>query len=561
MSISKKLYSVFFILIAFLAIVTVTGYIQLMNVKNTYSDILNDRVAKITEVKDVQYASAMQGVYMRSYVLDPEQGTLDNLKKQQEIISTKADDLSNKFYTENMKQELQIIEQNQEKFLASSQSIIDMVKNDKHDKALEIIDSGIRPANEAIQMSVDKVVDYQTEQIKIGQQDAEVKIHKGITFMITIALIALLVAIVCALYITRNIAKPVNALKEAASTIAQGDLTEPDIIVNSKDEIHSLAESFNTMKKSLQSLIANVMSNVEQTTAAAEELTASTDEVATASQDVAKQLEMITEGAHSAAETGKESAVAVEETASSVQMIASSTQEVHGGAIEAQTVAKQGHQTLRTTFKQLKVIQESSTDTKEKIRKLSQQSEKIGNITKVITAITDQTNLLALNAAIEAARAGEHGKGFAVVADEVRKLAEESKKSAEQIVRLTDIIQKDTVDVEQAVELTVSNVNDGVDLIHEAQQSFNAILTSVDTMAQKVEQVSAATQEVSAASEEVAASVQEMSQSADMAASSTELVAAATEEQAATIGEINSVAKSLTSNAIQLQEQVQKFKI
>lgn len=561
MSISKKLYSVFFILIAFIAIVAVTGYIQLMNVKNTYSDILNDRVAKITEVKDVQYASAMQGVYMRSYVLDPEQGTLDNLKKQQEIISTKADDLSTKFYTENMKQELQIIEQNQEKFLASSQSIIDMVKNDKHDKALEIIDSGIRPANEAIQMSVDKVVDYQTEQIKIGQQDAEVKIHKGITFMITIALIALLVAIVCALYITRNIAKPVNALKEAASTIAQGDLTEPDIIVNSKDEIHSLAESFNTMKKSLQSLIANVMSNVEQTTAAAEELTASTDEVATASQDVAKQLSMINDGAKSAAETGKESAIAVEETASSVQMIASSTQEVHGGAIEAQTVAKQGHQTLRTTFKQLKVIQESSTDTKEKIRKLSQQSEKIGNITKVITAITDQTNLLALNAAIEAARAGEHGKGFAVVADEVRKLAEESKKSAEQIVRLTDVIQKDTVDVEKAVELTVSNVNDGVDLIHEAQQSFNAILTSVDTMAQKVEQVSAATQEVSAASEEVAASVQEMSQSADMAASSTELVAAATEEQAATIGEINSVAKSLTSNAIQLQEQVQKFKI
>lgn len=561
MSISKKLYSVFFILIAFIAIVAVTGYIQLMNVKNTYSDILNDRVAKITEVKDVQYASAMQGVYMRSYVLDPEQGTLDNLKKQQEIISTKADDLSTKFYTENMKQELQIIEQNQEKFLASSQSIIDMVKNDKHDKALEIIDSGIRPANEAIQMSVDKVVDYQTEQIKIGQQDAEVKIHKGITFMITIALIALLVAIVCALYITRNIAKPVNALKEAASTIAQGDLTEPDIIVNSKDEIHSLAESFNTMKKSLQSLIANVMSNVEQTTAAAEELTASTDEVATASQDVAKQLSMINDGAKSAAETGKESAIAVEETASSVQMIASSTQEVHGGAIEAQTVAKQGHQTLRTTFKQLKVIQESSTDTKEKIRKLSQQSEKIGHITKVITAITDQTNLLALNAAIEAARAGEHGKGFAVVADEVRKLAEESKKSAEQIVRLTDIIQKDTVDVEQAVELTVSNVNDGVDLIHEAQQSFNAILTSVDTMAQKVEQVSAATQEVSAASEEVAASVQEMAQSAGMAASSTELVAAATEEQAATIGEINSVAKSLTSNAIQLQEQVQKFKI
>ena len=561
MSISKKLYSVFFILIAFLAIVTVTGYIQLMNVKNTYSDILDDRVAKITEVKDVQYASALQGVYMRSYVLKPEQETLDNLKKQQEIISTKVDDLSTKFYTENMKQELQNVEQNQEKFLASSQSIIDMVSKGKHDKALEMIESGIRPANEAMQSSVDKVVDYQTEQITIGEKDAESKIHTGITFMITVSLIALLVAIVCALYITRNIAKPVNALKEAASAIAQGDLTEPDIIVNSKDEIHSLAESFNMMKKNLQSLIANVMSNVEQTTAAAEELTASTDEVAKASQDVANQLEMINSGANSAAETGKESAIAVEETASSVQMIASSTQESHNGAIETQEVAKQGNETLKTTFKQLQVIQESSTNTKEKIHKLSQQSEQIGHITKVITAITDQTNLLALNAAIEAARAGEHGKGFAVVADEVRKLAEESKKSAEQIVRLTDVIQKDTVDVEQAVEMTVSNVNDGVDLIHEAQKSFNDILTSVDLMAKKAEQVSAATQEVSAASEEVAASVLEMAQAADMAANSTETVAAATEEQAATIGEIHSVAKALTSNAIQLQEQVQQFKV
>lgn len=561
MSIRKKLYSAFFILIAFIAIITITGFTQLYSIRNTYNQILDEQVAKVSEIKEVQYASAMQGLYMRSYALNPEQGTLDNLKEEQDIISKKIEDLTPKFQTEQMKKELQNIQPNQEKFLTSAQSVVDMVNKNKLDKAIDIMKNESRPANEAILASINKIVDYQTAQMNSGKQDAEAKAYKGIMIMITVSLIAFIVAVVSGLYITRKITKPVIALKEAAATIAQGDLSEPDIIVNSRDEIHSLAQSFNTMKRSLQSLISNVMSNVEQTTAAAEELTASTDEVATTSQDVANQLEAINEGANSAAETGKESANAVEETANSVQMIANSTQEVHSGAVEAQEVAKQGNLTLQTTFKQLKIIQESSSDTKDKIRKLSEQSEKIGSITKVITAITDQTNLLALNAAIEAARAGEHGKGFAVVADEVRKLAEESKKSAEEIVRLTNIIQTDTVDAEQAVELTVSNVNDGVGLIQEAQKSFNDILTSVDTMAQKLEQVSAATQQVSAATEEVAASVLEMSQAANTAASSTELVAAATEEQAATIGEINSVAKSLTENAISLQEQVQQFKV
>lgn len=561
MTIRKKLYSTFFILIAFIAIITITGFTQLYSIKNTYNQILVDRVAKVSEIKDVQYAVAMQGLYIRSYALNPEQGTLDNLKGQQDVISKKIEDLAPKFKTKQMKQELNNVQQNQEKFLASVQSVIDMVNKKKLGKAIDIMKNETRPANEAILASVNTIVDHETKQINTGKQNAEGMAHDGIITMMTVSLIAFIVAIVSGLYITRKITKPLIALKEAATTIAQGDLTEPDIIVKTKDEVHSLAQSFNTMKRSLQSLISNVMTNVEQTTAAAEELTASTDEVATTSQDVAKQLEAINEGANSAAETGKESAYAVEETANSVQMIASSTQEVHSGAVEAQEVANQGNLTLQTTYKQLKVIQESSSDTKDKIRKLSQQSEKIGNITKVITAITDQTNLLALNAAIEAARAGEHGKGFAVVADEVRKLAEESKKSAEEIVSLTNIIHTDTIDAEKAVEVTVSNVNDGVGLIQEAQKSFNAILTSVDTMAQKLEQVSAATQQVSAATEEVSASVQEISHAANTAASSTELVAAATEEQAATIGEINSVAKSLTENAINLQEQVKQFKV
>src|SRR5690606_34190453 len=125
---------------------------------------------------------------------------------------------------------------------------------------------------------------------------------------------------------------------------------------------------------------------------------------------------------------------------------------------------------------------------KEKIKQLSRQSAEIENITKVITDITDQTNLLALNAAIEAARAGEHGKGFAVVADEVRKLAEQSKNSASQIAGLTSTIQEDTREVEESVNATVQNVDQGVIYLQNAQVSFNHIVGSITDMTAQIQE-------------------------------------------------------------------------
>lgn len=561
MSVSKKLYSAFSILVFFMVVITIIGYVQLKNIQNTYHEILDQRVAKTMAIKEIKYASAMQGTFVTSYALNPIQDNLDNLKEQQEHVSKIIKEVEPGLKSGPMKHELENIKNNQTGFLKSTQSAVAMVDKGNKFQAADIIASEARPANEMILSSVERIVDYQTKQMNESRQVAENDVQQGIIMMLAGAFIALLVAIGCSLFITKKITKPVRALNKAAITIANGDLTQEDIIVHTKDEIHSLAQSFNTMKTNLQALISEVMENVEHTTAVAEELTASTDEVAVSSHDVADKLDMINEGANASAKVGNECATAIEETAGSVQTIANATQEVHSRALQTQEVAQKGNVTLQTTSNQLKIIQESSSMTRVKIRKLSQQSVEIGNITKVITEITDQTNLLALNAAIEAARAGEHGKGFAVVADEVRKLAEESKNSAEKIVRLTSVIQSDTLEVEDAVEVTVSNVNDGVEFIQEAQKAFNEILNSVDAMTQKMEHISSATQQVSASTEEVAASVQEMAQAANVAANETETIVATTEEQVATIADIDSASKTLTASTVRLQEQVQRFKV
>jgi len=373
--------------------------------------------------------------------------------------------------------------------------------------------------------------------------------------------IILLICVVVGIIFVRSIVVPVNKLTSAARVIAKGDLCQKDIEVKTKDEIKELADSFNLMKSNLHSLIHSMTANVEHTSSAAEELAASTEEISNSSHDIANLVERMAISDTQAAVTGRESSIAMDETAQGVQRIAEATQMLHSKAVDTQSIANDGEKTLHIAESQMSIIQQSSNTTNERIKKLSTQSAEIVNITKVITDITEQTNLLALNAAIEAARAGEHGKGFAVVADEVRKLAEQSKASANQIVDVIALIQQETKEVENAVNVTVLNVDEGVTFIQNAQNAFDGILKAISDMTSQIEDVSASTQQISASTEEVAASVNEMSSSSKHAAQQSETIAATIEEQAATIQEINAVAKALSEEAVSVKEEINKFKI
>lgn len=548
-------------IICLLIISSIIAYIQLNNTNKEYTFLLDDRVHKLIIANKISNASSLQGTYVRSYMLEPADKTLDNLKNQQDTITEMSNELEQIFTTQNMLDQLQIIRENQNNFVNASEEIIMAIDANNLEGAIAILTEKARPANEGIQAAINNIVKYQTALVEQGKENEAAAAETTSLLMIIIAIVSTIIATVLAYFITRSIVLPVNKLTEAAGAIADGDLTQENIDVRTKDEIKKLADSFNTMKSHLQSLINSVASNVEQTTAAAEQLAASTDEVSIASNDIAKRVEMLAGGATHAAATGQESSTAMDETANGVQRIAEATQNLHSSAVDTQSIAHDGEKTLQTAQHQMSVIQKSSHETNERIKQLSIQSAEIENITKVITDITEQTNLLALNAAIEAARAGEHGKGFAVVADEVRKLAEESKKSANQISGLTAVIQQDTREVEKAVNVTVQNVEDGVRFIQDAQDAFDNIKHAIESMTSQIEEVSASTEEISASTQEVAASVNEMATTASGASELSESIAAAVEEQTATMHEINSVAKSLSENAMVVQEEINKFKV
>ncbi|UDK96307.1 methyl-accepting chemotaxis protein [Lysinibacillus sphaericus] len=561
MSIKKKIYLGFGSIILFLLLSSTIAFVQLKSVNNKYSFTIEDRVYKLLQVDAILNASSLQGLYIRSYILDPSDETIKNLEKQEELIEEKTAELEKIIKNPEMQKQLQSIKENQAKFNQGAQDIINTYDKEDVQASIEKIQVLVRPANEGIQLAVNKISVYQKELMEKANTEATKIANNSSLIILGIAIVTTILALLISVFITRLITVPINKLNATAKVIAEGDLSGEDINVKTNDEIGVLADSFNEMKRRLHSIINNVAANVEQTTAAAEQLAASTDQVAISSNEVANRIEVTSEGANQSAITGRESATAMDETAHGVQRIAEATQLLNSKALDTQVIANEGGKTLQTAENQMAVIQQSSHETNERIKQLSAQSTEIEKIIKVITDITEQTNLLALNAAIEAARAGEHGKGFAVVADEVRKLAEESKASAHQIVDLTTSIQQETNAVEKAVSVTVQNVEEGVTFIQNAQVSFDTIMKAIQEITSQIEEVSASTEEISASTEEVAASVNEMASAATTAAEQSEMIAAAVEEQTATIQEINAVAKSLSEGAMTVQEEINKFKI
>lgn len=372
--------------------------------------------------------------------------------------------------------------------------------------------------------------------------------------------IALLVGTVVTFFIIRSIVQPIRRLVGSTLAISEGDLTH-QIEVNGKDEIAELAVSFRNMTDNLKEIITQVDMNTEQVAAAAEELTASSDETTIATKQVADSIQQVASGAES-------QTIGIDKTVSTMNEISQgmetmTTNFIQVNALTQQAVkhAEEGGESVQHTVAQMNEIHRQVESSDVIIKSLYDRSKQVNEIIGVISDISNQTNLLALNAAIEAARAGEQGKGFAVVADEVRKLADQSQSSASQIAELIRAIQEDTEKSVETMQLATKSVQDGILVSNKTIEKFDEILNGVRVMAPQIEEVSQIAEQITAEIKKVTDTSNELSEIAKENASSSENVAASTEEQLASLEEVSLSAKSLSEMADNLQELVRKFKI
>lgn len=561
MNVRKKLNMAFSVIIGLMIASVIITLINLASIREQSELALGSRVQQLQLAEEVQKGIFQQGLYARAVILNNNEKTMQELKDSAKILDEDILEIKGLLISKEMKESWAKMNESNNLFNGQLEELIKAVENDNLKEASRIVNEKLTITNGAILTEAKTMIDYQNK--KLGE--ARAATNDAIAFTKMIAIISVVVSILIGIFlmmmIKRTITRPLQQVTKAVEIVSNGDLSQEDINYKSKDEIGILTTGVNTMKENLRRLIQNIQSNAEHLSAAAEELSASTEEVTATNENISSQVattSKVTEGSTKAA---NESAIATDETAQGVHRIAEAVQTLNHASTNARGISTNGVSILGQAKSQMDVISNSTSLVNQLVDKLAKQTEEIEKITGVITEITDQTNLLALNASIEAARAGEHGKGFAVVAEEVSKLADQSKESANLIVALTQEIKADTKNVEKAVENSLVSVQDGVQIIVDAGTSFATISEAINTMTSQIEDVSATAEQLSAGAEQVSASVQEISSGTQQTAGSIEVIVNAMGEQISTMVQVSEVAQDLSLSAQRLNEEISSFKV
>ncbi|MBU3161821.1 methyl-accepting chemotaxis protein [Clostridium frigoris] len=381
-------------------------------------------------------------------------------------------------------------------------------------------------------------------------------LRKIIGIILLSSVLVVILVLMLSSYITKNIKK----VNDFSFSIAEGDLTQT-LDVDNKNEIGEMAINLNRMANNLRKLIMSTMESLEQVVATSEELTASSDQTQQSAEEISLSIQKVAEGSEEQVVIAVDASKAAKEIFTGIEQISQNVQDVTNASLNTFKKAEKGNGVVISAIEYMKNISEKVAVSSQVVSLLGEKSTEIGSIVSSITSIADQTNLLALNAAIEAARAGEQGKGFAVVADEVRTLAEQSSNAAGNISELINEIQNEIISAVKAMNNGTTAVNDGIKVVNEAGTSFADIVKDVNFMSSQMQDMSAVVEEISTGTHNMLEGIENVSKISNVSSENSQNVAAASEQQTALMKEVANAAENLSDMAINLQNSMMNFKL
>lgn len=538
------------------------------------------------------------------------------MQKDKDLFEATFQSLGKLLVTDEAKQLYSTIEKDWKDFSGIVDQVISLSQQMRQAEAIQLARERAAESGDKVAKSIDEIIgiiDGQTNNIVL---EAEATAASARSAIITVIAVAGILGLLLGLFIAKIISDPIQGLVRVAEKAAQGDLTG-DVHARSTDEIGILTKAFGDMMTSLRSLIGEVSASAQSVASTSEELSAASEQSASAIQQISNSVQQVATGAqqqstsvndtassvgqvneailqvakgaesqvksvHEASEVVAGMKKSLDETMDALKTVASASQR------SAESAAK-GAESARNVITSMERIRGTTENVAERIRELDAHSQEIGRILEVIDDIAEQTNLLALNAAIEAARAGEHGRGFAVVADEVRKLAERSSRETKAIADLIGRVKQAIEKAVSAIESGSKEVEAGSALCEEAgkvleqisldakesERLISALMKSaqalgeaslkvekaMDNIVSVAEENTAATEEMAASAEEVKKAIDNIASVSEQTAASVEEVSASAEQVSASIQEMAASAESLADMAQKLRELVSKFKV
>ncbi|MCM1990643.1 methyl-accepting chemotaxis protein [Oceanirhabdus seepicola] len=392
--------------------------------------------------------------------------------------------------------------------------------------------------------------------------NAKEESNRNIYFLIVIQVVSGIIAVLVAFFTIKSIKKSLLQAVNMMKNLSEGecDLTQR-LEINSNDELGEMAKWFNLFVEKIRNVVSEVVLNTNNLVQSSDTINHAMEQSNQGMEEVAISVNVISDGIQNTVSVTEETSASIQDLSNSAEIITQESESSYESTNNVLNAANFGAKLVKEVVGAIDKVKISSNQVAIVIDELKVSSDEIGQIVSIMTNISEQTNLLALNAAIEAARAGDAGRGFSVVAEEVKKLAEESKKSANKITELITKIQQKTNKTDTIIKEEQQLVEISVNKAYDTDSEFKKILEYIEEISQKIKMMAESSKQQALIAQDMSNTIDNLSQEVQINAGESEQISASVEEQVSTFEEIGASIENIKNISLSIKRQTDRFKI
>jgi Methyl-accepting chemotaxis protein len=539
-------------------LMAVINFGVIKNLTNHTESIMKEDVEGLIQNEKMRYNIAERISLINQFLLYGDR----DIRQKYEELAKQSSEIQKQLLKLNSSQQMKdlVAKCHQWELLVRHEVLFDYDMGKKND-ALKQMKESVQPLGETIIQEFEKVTsDRQNDVIKSGNNMIQLS---NLSIIIILAVLAsiLLIGFIMSFKMARSITNPLIKIAGQMEQISKGNLILEPLSIKSKDEIGELMEAVNEMGNQLRKIVQDIHHASDTMSKQSSDLLSSSKELKEGSNQIAATMQELSAGAESQANSASELSEAMGMYMDKIYQIHRNGKEMFDKSREVLELTDNGSKLMNQSKKLFDYMFTGMQSNMKKIKKLDERSKQISKLVEVIQSIADQTNLLALNAAIEAARAGEHGKGFAVVADEVRKLAEQVSSSVVDIQKIVEEVHSETNKVTKSFELGFQQVESGMDSMNETSAAFQQIKETIKEISERINNAQNDLTDMLSTSESINDSISNIASISEEAAAGIEQTSASAATANGSAATIASHAESMSNLAGDLQSLVKRFQV